>query len=87
MSYRESFLCTGMMSTNLRIEGKVDELIDLLNIIFNIDVFIPNIKVEKKSAFCFEVFVVNWDEWDVLLISKHFILFPMSARDTVLKEN
>ena len=64
-----------MMPGNLRIEGKVDELIELLTW--------PNMKGEKKSMFCFKIFVGISHEWDVLFMFK---LFSMSVRDTVLKE-
>ena len=67
-----------MMSANFRIEGRADKLIDLLTQ--------PNIKGEKKSTFCFKVFVGISDEWDALFVFKLFISFSMSVRDTVSKE-
>ena len=45
-----------------------------------------NIKGEKKSTFCFKIFVGISDEWDALFVFKLFIFFSMSARDTALKE-
>ena len=67
-----------MMSANFRIEGKVDELIDLLTK--------SNIKGEKKSTFCFKFFVGISDEWNALFVFKLFISFSMSVRNTALKE-
>ena len=49
-----------MMSANFRVEGKVDEVIDLLTQ--------SNIKGEKKSTFGFKFFVGTWDEWDALFV-------------------
>ena len=46
-----------------------------------------NIKGEKKSTFCFKIFVGISDEWDALFVFKLFISFSMSARDTVLKKS
>ena len=67
-----------MMSANFRIEGKVDELIDLLTK--------SNIKGEKKSMFCFKFFVGISDEWNDLFVFKPFISFSISVSDTVLNE-
>ena len=67
-----------MMSANFRIEGKVDELIDLLTK--------SNIKGEKKSTFCFKFFVGISDEWNALFVFKLFISFSISVSDTVLNE-
>ena len=67
-----------MMSAKFRIEVRADKLIDLLTL--------PNIKGEKKSTFCFKIFVGISDEWDALFVFKLFISFSISARDTVLKE-
>ena len=67
-----------MMSANFRIEGKVNELIDLLTW--------SNIKGEKKSTFCFKIFVGISNEWDALLVFKLFIYCSMSVSDTVLNE-
>ena len=68
-----------MMSANFRIEGKVDEVIDLLTQ--------PNIKGEKKSTFCFKFFVDISDEWDVLFVFDLLISFSISVSDAVFKEN
>ena len=77
-SYRKSFLYTGMISANFRIEGKVGELIDLSTQ--------PNIKGEKRSMFCFKSFLAISDEWDALFVFKLFSSFSTSVRDTVYKE-
>ena len=67
-----------MMSAKFRIEGKVDELIDLLTKSI--------IKGEKKSTFCFKFFVGISDEWNALFVFKLFISFSISVSDTVLNE-
>ena len=67
-----------MMSANFRIEGKVDEGIDLLRQ--------SNIKEEKKSTFCFIIFVGISDEWDTLFVFNLLISFSISVSDTVIKE-
>ena len=72
-SYRESFLYTGM-SASFRIEGKVDEVIDLLTQ--------SNIKEGKKSTFCLKMFVGISNEWDAVFAFKLFIFFSMSVSDT-----
>ena len=43
-------------------------------------------KGEKKSTFCFKIFVGISDEWDTLFVFKLFISFSISVSDTVLKE-
>ena len=63
------------MYANFRIEGKVNELIDLFTY-----------KRRKKSAFCFKIFVGTSDEWDAELVSELLISFSTSGRHTVLKE-
>ena len=77
-SYRESFLYTGMMFANFRIERKEDELIDLITY--------PNIKGEKKCTFCFIHLVGISDEWDTLFMFKLFISFSTSVRNTVFRK-
>ena len=67
-----------MMSAKFRIEVRADKLIDLLTL--------PNIKGEKKSTFCFKIFVGISDEWDALFVFKLFISFSMSVRDTVFEK-
>ena len=66
------FFYTGVMYANFRIEGKVNELIDLITQ--------SKTKGEKKSAFCFKIFVGTSDEWDAELVSELLISFSTSGR-------
>lgn len=66
------------MQANFRIEGRVDKLIDLL--------IWPDKEEEKKSKFCFKIFVGKSDELDTLFVSKLFISLSASVRDLALKE-
>ena len=43
-------------------------------------------KGEKKSTFCFKMFVGISDEWDALFVFNLLISFSISASDTVLRE-
>ena len=64
------WLCTGLLSADFRIEGKIDELIDLFAQ--------PKMKEEKKSTFCFKISVGISDELDALFLPKLFISFSTS---------
>ena len=62
------WLCTGLLSTDFRIEGKIDELIDLFAQ--------PKMKEEKKSTFCFKISVgisMNWMLYSCLNSSSPFL--------------
>lgn len=67
------------MSTNVRIDEKGDELIDLFAQ--------PNIKGENKFMVCFKFFVVISDKLDALFVFNLFISFSFLKRKSKIAFN